>query len=103
MRSRCESRLTVIGSRRDVQLFRNGQWEKALRAAYTEPLQLSPCRFVCQFETDQQNGHDLQRLQHLSRSHPGLVLLLDYEVFPARIKGVAKAQAGALEHCEIGY
>jgi len=103
MRSRCESRLTVIGSRRDVQLFRNGQWEKALRAAYTEPLELSPCRFVCQFETDSQDDQGLQRLQHLSRSHPGLVLLLDYEVFPARIKGVAKAQAGALEHCEIGY
>jgi hypothetical protein len=103
MRSRCECRLTVIGSRRDVQLFRNGQWEKALRAAYTEPLQLSPRRFVCQFETDSQDDQGLQRLQHLSRSHPGLVLLLDYEVFPARIKGVAKAQAGALEHCEIGY
>ena len=103
MRNRCESRLTVIGSRRDVQLFRNSQWEKALRAAYTEPLQLSPRRFVCQFETDSQDDQGLQRLQHLSQSHPRLVLLLDYEVFPARIKGVAKAQAGALEHCEIGY
>jgi hypothetical protein len=29
------------------------------------------------------------------------VLLLDYEM--NRIKGLAKARAGELEHCEIGY
>jgi len=63
-------------------------------------LQLSPCRFVGQFETD---GHDLKRLQRLSRLHPGLVLLLDFEAFPGRIKGLAKAKAGELEHCEISY
>ena len=99
-RIRCECRLTVVGSKRDVQRFQNSAWEKSLRARYYDPLQLSPCRFVGQFETD---GHDLKRLQRLSRSHPGLVLLLDYEMFPARIKGLAKAVAGELEHCEIGY
>ena len=103
MRSRCECRLTVIGSKRDVQRFQASAWEKSLRLRYPDPLELSPCRFVCQFETDNQDGHDLKRLQRLSRSHPGLVLLLDFEAFPARIKGLAKARAGALEHCEIGY
>ena len=97
---RCECRLTVIGSRRDVQRFQISAWEKSLRARYGDPLQWSPCRFVCQFET---NSHDLKRLQRLSRSHPGLVLLLDFELAKPRIKGLAKAKAGALEHCEIGY
>ena len=92
MRNRCECRLTVIGSRRDVQLFRNSQWEKALRAAYTEPLELSPCRFVCQFETEQQNGHDLQRLQRLSRSHPRLVLSFGHTLDSGREDLVVQQQ-----------
>lgn len=100
MRSRCECRLTVLGSRRDVRRFQTSAWEKSLRARYSEPLEFSPCRFVCQFETP---THDLKRLQRVSRSHPGVVLLLDFEAFPERIKGLAKAKAGALEHCEISY
>ena len=98
MRSRCECRLTVIGSQRDVRRFQASAWEKILRLRYPEPLEFSPCRFVCRFETA---GSDLKRLQHLSRSHPGLVLLLDFELAKLRIKGLAKARAGALEHCEI--
>lgn len=98
MRSRCECRLTVIGSRRDVHRFRASAWEKILRARYYDPLELSPCRFACQFEIV---TPDLLRLQRLSKSQPGLVLLLDFESFPARIKGLAKAKAGELEHCEI--
>lgn len=100
MCSRCECRLTVIGSQRDVQRFQNSAWEKSLRSRYSEPLELSPRRFVCQFETP---AHDLKRLQRLSRSHPGLVLLLDFEALPGRTKGLAKAKAGELEHCEISY
>jgi hypothetical protein len=105
MRSRCECRLTVIGSKRDVQKFQASAWEKSLRACYADPLELSPCRFACQFETVAPNCEvpHWPRLCRLSRSHPGLVLLLDFEAFPARIKGLAKARAGALEHCEIGY
>jgi hypothetical protein len=103
MRSRCECRLTVLGTKRDVLRFQNSAWEKSLRARYYDPLQLSPCRFACQFETDNQDDHGLKRLQRVSRLHPGLVLLLDFEVFPARIKGLAKAKAGELEHCEIAY
>ena len=100
MRSRCECRLTVLGIKRDVRRFQASAWEKSLRVRYSDPLELSPCRFVCQFETGQP---DLLRLRRLSKSHPGLVLLLDFEVFPGRIKGLAKAKAGELEHCEISY
>jgi hypothetical protein len=100
---RCECRLTVLGTKRDVRRFESSAWEKILRARYYDPLQLSPCRFVCQFETDNQDSHGLKRLQRLSRSHPALVLLLDFELFPGRIKGLAKAKAGELEHCEISY
>ena len=97
---RCECRLTVIGMKRDMQRFQNSAWGKILRARYYDPLELARCRFVCQFETA---DHDLKRLQRVSRSHPGLVLLLDFEAFPGRIKGLAKAKAGELEHCEISY
>ena len=100
MRSRCECRLTVLGTKRDVRRFQASVWEKSLRVRYSEPLEFAPCRFVCQFET---GTPDLLLLQRLSNSHPGLVLLLDFEVFPGRIKGLAKAKAGELEHCEISY
>ena len=103
MRSRCECRLTVLGSKRAVRRFQNSAWEQSLRARYSDPLQLSPCRFVCQFETESQADQNLKRLQRISRSHPELVFLLDFELAPARIKGLAKAKAGELEHCEIGY
>ena len=102
MRSRCEiraeNRLTVLGPKRDVRRFQNSAWKKSLHARYSDPLQLSPCRFVCQFETE---SNPLTALQRLSRSYPGLVFLLDYET--TRCKGLAKAKAGELEHCEIGY
>ncbi len=94
----CYNRLTVIGSRQGVRRFRNSSWDKILRARHTEPLEFSPRRFVCQFET---TAHDLKRLQNLSRRRPGLVLLLDYEM--GRTKGLATVKAGELEHCEISY
>jgi hypothetical protein len=99
MRSRrCENRLTVIGSKCEVRRFQNSSWDAILRARHQEALEFSPRRFVCQFETV---ANDLKRLQTLSRRWSGLMLLLDYEV--GRIKGLAKAKAGELEHCEIGY
>ena len=100
MRSRCDNRLTVIGSKREVQRFQNSAWEKILRVRYPEPLEFSPRRFVCQFETQ---PHDLRRLVTLSWRWPVLVLLLDFEIPKQRTKGLAKVQAGKLEHCEISY
>ena len=100
MNDDCQNRLTVIGPKREVQRFQNIAWEKILRVRYPEPLEFSPRRFVCQFETQ---PHDLRWLQTLSRRWPGLVLLLDFEIAQRRTKGLAKAQAGKLEHCEISY
>lgn len=97
-KTRCECRLTVLGSQRDVQSFQNSAWEKTLRVRYPEPLEFGPRRFVCQFQTD---GHDLKPLQRLSSRWHRLVLLLDFEAH--RLKGVARARAGELEHCEISY
>jgi hypothetical protein len=99
MRNHCDNRLTVIGTKRDVRRFQAGDWHQMLRARHSDPLEFSPCRFVCQFET---TNHDLKRLQLLSRRWPGLVLLLDFEIVRGRIKGLAKAKGGELEHCEIG-
>jgi hypothetical protein len=98
MADRCENRLTVLGSKRSVQRFQNSAWATVLGARYLDPLQFSPRRYVCQFET---TGHCRQRLQQLSRRWPGLVLLLDYE--RRRRKGLAQAKAGALKHYEISY
>ena len=98
MGSRCEQRLTVIGSKRDVRHFHKSTWESTLRVRYLDPVVLCPCRFVCQFEADDPG---LQRLQALSRRWPGMILLLDYEAH--RLKGVAKAKAGKMEHHEIRY
>lgn len=92
------NRLTVLGQKNEVSRFQRSRWERSLAARYAEGLEFSPRRFVCQFESE---DHDLARLQTLSRRWPGLVLLLDYET--SRTKGVAKAKAGELEHCEIGY
>jgi hypothetical protein len=98
MRSRCECRLTVIGSQRDVQRFQASAWEKSLRSRYAEPLELSPCRFVCQFQTE---TDPLPALQRLSRRCLGLVFLLDYET--TRCKGLAMAKAGRLTQHRIRY
>ena len=100
MNDDCQNRLTLIGSKREVQRFQNSVWEKILRVRYPEPLEFSPRRFVCQFETQ---PHDLRRLVTLSQRWPGLVLLLDFEIPKQRTKGLAKARAGELEHCEISY
>ena len=100
MPNRCDNRLTVIGAKPEIRRFQNSSLQKILHARYPEPLEFSPCRFVCQFETA---DHDLQWLQHLSRRWPGLVFLLDFEITRQRINGLAKARAGELEHCEIGY
>jgi len=98
MGNRCEQRLTVIGGKHEIRRFQRSHWERALRVRHLDPVLLCPCRFVCQFETDDPG---LERLQRLSRRWPGLILLLDYEV--PHLKGLVKAKAGQLEHQEIRY
>ena len=96
----CNNRLTVLGSKAQVQQFQKSHWDRDLGARHCELLENSNRRFACQFETE---ALPVQSLQWLSRGWPGLTLLLDYEVEESRIKGLAKAKAGQLEQHEIRY
>jgi hypothetical protein len=94
-------RLTVLDSKRKVALFaKNPGWKKTMNARHLDWLQLSPGRYVCLFDTELQ---PVERLRKLSRRWAQLTLLLDYEDEKNRIKGLAKAKAGQVEHCEIAY
>ena len=100
MDNRCNNRLTVLGSKEQVQRFLKSKWDQRLRARYCEWLENFPRRVVCLFETD---GPPLELLRRLSRHEPQLTLMLDYEVEQRGIKGLAKAQAGRIAHCELEY
>jgi hypothetical protein len=90
-----QNRLTVVGRTR---AFQNGDWLAVFSGRYAEPLEFGSTRCACQFET---TDCPLPALRRLSRSHPGLIFLLDYET--ERIKGLAKAKAGRLIHHQIRY
>jgi hypothetical protein len=94
------NRLTVIGSKTQVQRFQKSNWDRRLRARYADLVENSPRRFACQFKTER---FPLEPLRRLSRRWPRLTLLLDCESEEHRIKGLAKAKAGELDHCEINY
>ena len=96
----CINRLTAIGSKRQVQLFRKGTWATPLGARHCELLETSPTRFACQFETQ---APPLESLTELSRRLPRLTLLLDYDGESRRIKGLAKANGGKLVHYRVVY
>jgi hypothetical protein len=94
-------RLTLVDSKRTVALFAGSSgWKKTLGACHIEWLELSPGRHVCQFETELQ---PVGQLRKVSRRWAHLTLLLDYEDEGNRIKDLAKAKAGQIEHCEISY
>ena len=94
-KSMYQNRLTVVGR---AAKFQNSDWLTVLAGRYAEPLEFGTTRFACQFETTR---NPLPALQRLSRLHPRLILLLDYEA--NRIKGLAKAKAGRLTHHQIRY
>ena len=94
------NRLTVIGSRRQVQSFERSSWAKVFGARYYEWLETSPGRFMCQFTTDHS---PVDGLKKLSARWERVILLLDFEYEENRMKGLAKAQAGKLDLCEINY
>ena len=96
----CKNRLTAIGAKTGLQSFLKSRWETALGAKHCELLENSPGRFSCQFETE---NLPVESLKRLSWQSPRVTLLLDYEMEKTRIKGLAKAEAGKLEHYEIQY
>jgi len=95
-------RMTIVNSSRTAGLFAESSgWKRTLGAAHIEWLELAVHRDVCQFESDHENP--VESLKRLSRRWPTLIFLLDYENERNRIRGLVKAKAGEVEHCEIGY
>ena len=100
MDNRCINRLTVLGSKEQVQGFLKSKWGVRLRARYCEWMENFPRRVVCLFETDEP---PLARLSGLSQRWPRLTLLMDYEAERQRIKGLAKANKGKISTCQFEY
>lgn len=96
------NRITVAGDRRQLLRFQNSDWLPVFAGCHAELMELLPPRFVCYFES---KTNPLPALQRLSRSHPGLVFVLEHEVDTkkTRIKGLAKAKAGRLTHHQVRY
>jgi hypothetical protein len=81
-----------------LRTFQNSDWLAVVAGRHAESLEFARTRFACQFETSE---NPLPALRRLSRSHPGLLFLLDYET--DGLKGLAKAKAGRLVHHQIRY
>jgi len=92
--------LTIIGNRQQVRFFQGRDWNRRLAARFIELIENSPRRFSVVFMTE---APPLKSLTKLSVRWPSLVLLLDYEVQTERVKGLAKAKAGQLQHYKIDY
>ncbi len=96
----CSNRLTVLGPQAELQRFLGSKWERRLHPRHGEWMENSPGRFVCLFDTDEPC---LEGLRRLSGRWPNLVFLLDYEIDSERMRGLAKAEAGRLEHWSTTY
>ncbi len=96
----CSNRLTVLGSKRQVQQFVKSNWERRLHARHGELMENSPRRFVCLFETDEP---PLEPLGALSLRWRELALLLDYEIEADRVKGLAIFRNGQMQYCQLSY
>src|SRR4051812_24450638 len=96
-----QNRLTIVGPRADIKACSELSWEAAVQAKHVELLETFPKRAAWQFETETESP--INWLAEISRCWPKLTFLLDYEQEEGRIKGLAKAKAGALEHYVITY
>ena len=98
---RCKCRLTIVGSPHRVRTMTDSSgWVRTLKARHVVWMELSVGRYVAEFDTDEPR---LQSLRKLSDRHAGVLLLLDYEHEGRRIRGLAKATANQVEHCEFSY
>ncbi len=96
----CSNRLTVLGSKRQVQQFVKRNWERRLHARHGELMENSPRRFVCLFETDEP---PLEPLRALSGRIRQGTFLLDYEIESERSKGLVRIRKGQIQHCQFSY
>ena len=95
-----QCRLTVVGAKAQVERFQKSNWSRHLKVRHVELLENSPGRIAWQFDS---TGSLLEPLRRLSRRWPKLVFLLDQEEEGQRKKGLAKAQAGQMAHCQFDY
>ena len=94
-------RLTLVDFKGTTAMFAGNQgWIKTLGACHIDWLELSAERHVCQFETELP---PVRGLPKVSRRWARITWLLDYADEGNRIKGLAKAKAGQVEHCDISY
>lgn len=94
-------RLTLLGSKQAMARCVEGlTWTRIMGARHVEWMELSPTRHVCEFST---NLPPVTQLEKVSHCWLRLTLLLDYEDETHRIKGLAKAKAGAAEHHWFRY
>ncbi len=96
----CSNRLTVLGTKGQLQRFLESHWERHLHARHSELVENSPRRFVGVFETD---APPIAALRTLSRRWPGLIALLEHETQSERVKGLARIENGQIQHCQISY
>ena len=95
------NRLTVVGPAKDLKRFyRDERWMPAAGARHIELMEHSPNRHAWQFDTD---TPPLLFLRAESRQWPSLVFLLDYHCEDQRLKGLAKARKGRLQHYRVSY
>ena len=94
-------RLMFLGTPHRVRTMTGSSgWARTLKARHIVWMELFDGRHIAEFDTDEPR---LQSLRKLSDRHAGVVLLLDYEHEGRRIKGLAKATANQIEHCEFSY
>jgi hypothetical protein len=101
MSEQCICRLLIVG---DEALLpgeaKIRAWIKKADGLYLELLEYDSERMAFQFETQ---GPPLRWLTSISRRHPSLTFLLDYDREERRSKGLAKAVRGQVEHFQVSY
>jgi hypothetical protein len=93
-------RITVVGTEDSLSAFEQSNWFRTLRAKHVEVFETSDRRLVWWYQTHHVSQHALVRL---SLEWKDLTFLIDYENYVDQIKGLIRAIAGKIDHCQFGY
>jgi hypothetical protein len=94
-------RLTVVGEENSLSRFERSGWTESLKARHIELFEHSRSRCVWWYQTQATSPFD--RLASVSSRRARLVFLMDYEDQFGRVKGLARAKAGKIDHCQLAY
>ena len=101
MKAYCKCRLTIVGPARDLaRFFAQNEWRPETGILHVELMEKSCFRHIWQFDGAEP---PLQFITGLSEKWPFLTFLLDYDREDKRIKGLAKAVRGLLQHDLVNY